>query len=157
MASRLQVQNEMKIQAPTEKVWSIISDDPTYLSILNPSVKHVESQELRINAVRSCDVVMDGKKGTMQERCVQYAPHDRITWSLEKDSLGFNKMFSDVRFSFELKRSDQHSTIVISKSFYDPKHFISRLMNALMMRRKLYSVQENILVNLKKIAEEGKP
>lgn len=153
MASKLQVQNEMEIQAPAGKVWEIITDDPSYLSVLNPSVKRVTSQEPGMGAVRSCDVMMDGKTGNMEERCVQYTPLESITWLLQQDSLGFNKMFSDVRFSFELKPKGEHSTYVISKSFYDPKHVFSRLMNALMMRRKLYRVQENILKNLKKVAE----
>lgn len=155
VSSRLQVQNETEIQAPVERIWSIITDDPRYLSLLNPSVKKVTSEEPRMDAVRVCDVVMNGKEGTMQERCVQYAPHDRITWLVEKDSYGMSSMFSDVRFSFELNPSGQQSTRVISRSFYEPKHVFSRLMNALIMRRKFYSVQENILQNLKKVAEQG--
>ena len=58
-------------------------------------------------------------------------------------------------FCFYLEKVDDHKTKISNESFYKPANFMVGLMNTLMMKRKMGQIQQQILTNIKTLAENN--
>jgi hypothetical protein len=63
------------------------------------------------------------------------------------------KMLKNTRFIFNLEVIDNNQTRVINQTYYKPANFFASVLNVLMMRRMISKAQEQILINIKSLAE----
>lgn len=145
--SKLQARNEAVINAPIDRIWSVITDI-NLLHKVNPGVVKATGTMDRLNATRTCEIVNGGRKGTMTERLIELEPNERTVWTIEDDTMGMKKMLNETRFIFHLERMDDQRTRVVSETHYAPANLIARVMNALMMRRMIGKAQTTILENI---------
>jgi hypothetical protein len=150
--SKLQAKNEAIIDAPIATVWSIITDI-TLLPKINPGVVKASGIMDRLQSTRTCEINNKGRKGTTTERLVELVPERKTAWSLENDTLGMSRMLKDVRFAFLLEKLSDSRTRVVNETYYDPANVIATIMNGLMMKKMISRTQEQILQNIRSLAE----
>ena len=151
--SKLQARNEAIINAPVSRVWAIITDI-TILHKINPGVIKATGRMDMQGATRTCEMHNRGKKGTMTEKLIDLVPEKKTVWAIESDTMGMSKMLKDPRFCFYLEKVDENKTKIINESYYEPAGMMMKIMNTLMMKRKMREIQGLILSNIKAIAEK---
>jgi hypothetical protein len=151
--SKLQARNEAIINAPINSIWAIITDI-NLLQKVNPGVIKATGRMDKQGETRTCEMNNNGKKGTMTEKLIELVPEKKTVWAIESDTMGMAKMLKDPRFCFYLEKLDDNKTKIINESYYEPANFMVRIMNALMMKKKMGQIQGQILSNIKSIAEK---
>lgn len=151
--SKLQAHNEAIINAPISSVWAIITDIKL-LDKINPGVITATGRMDKQGELRTCEMDNRGKRGTMTEKLVELVHEKKTVWVIENDSMGMGKMLKDPRFCFYLEKINDIQTKIINESYYEPANLMVRIMNALMMKKKMSEIQEKILSNIKAIAEK---
>ena len=151
--SKLQARNETIINAPISSVWAIITDI-NLLPKVNPGVVTAKGRMDKQGETRTCDMNNNGRKGTMTEKLVELVHEKKTVWVIENDTMGMKKMINDPRFCFYLEKVSDNKTKIINESYYDPANLFVKIMNALMMKKKMGQIQEQILTNIKTIAEK---
>lgn len=151
--SKLQAHNEALINAPISKVWAIITDI-NFLPKVNPGVITATGRMDKQGETRTCEMENNGRKGTMTEKLIELVPEKKTVWAIENDSMGMGKMLKDPRFYFYLEKINDNQTKIINESYYEPANFMVKIMNALMMKKKMGEIQGKILSNIKAIAEK---
>jgi uncharacterized protein YndB with AHSA1/START domain len=153
---RSQGRTEQLINASPARVWSILEDSsllPKWVPVVDEVVRHEEREGP--GTVRRCNVDFGGRRGYMVERCVEAIPERRLRHVVADDSLGFTRHFADYAFVLELEPERPGRTLITCETFYEPRGVLSRMMNALVMRRKFAATRERILLGLKQISEEA--
>ena len=150
--SKLQARNEAVINAPISSVWAIITDIKL-LDKINPGVITAKGRMDKQGETRTCEMDNRGRKGTMTEKLIELIPEKKTVWAIESDTMGMGKMLKDPRFCFYLEKLGDNQTKIINESYYEPANFMVRIMNALMMKKKMSEIQGKILSNIKSIAE----
>ena len=153
--AKLRGQAEILIDAPAERVWEIL-ENPTAIPSYMPMVEGVEvptGQREEAGAIRTCQVNFQGRRGQVVERCVEATPGKRLTHETVSDTIGFERMFSEFRFSFVLEEREPDATLVRLEGYYRERGPIARLMEALVLRRKFDTLRRQVLANLKERAE----
>ena len=151
--SKLQAKNEAVINAPIGSVWAIITDI-NLLQKVNPGVLKATGRMDRQGETRTCEMNNRGKIGTMTERLVELIPEKKTVWAIESDTMGMSKMLKDARFCFYLEKLDDNKTKIVNESYYESANIIVKIMNAVMMKRKMGQIQAQILSNIKSMAEK---
>ncbi len=151
--SKLQARNEAIINAPISSIWAIITDI-NLLQKVNPGVIKATGRMDKQGETRTCEMNNNGRKGTMTEKLVELVPEKKTVWAIESDTMGMAKMLKDPRFCFYLEKLDANKTKIINESYYEPANLMVRIMNALMMKKKMGQIQGQILSNIKSIAEK---
>ena len=151
--SKLQARNETIINAPISSVWAIITDI-NLLPKVNPGVVTAKGRMDKQGETRTCDMNNNGRKGTMTEKLVELVHEKKTVWVIETDTMGMKKMINDPRFCFYLEKVSDNKTKIINESYYDPANLFVKIMNTLMMKKKMGQIQEQILTNIKTIAEK---
>jgi len=152
--SKLQARNEAIINAPISRVWSIITDI-SLLPKINPGVISATGRMDKQGENRTCEMQNSGKKGTMTEKLVELIPEKKTVWVIQNDSMGMSKMLKEPRFCFYLEKISDNQTKIMNESYYQPANVVVKIMNALMMKKKMSQIQEQILNNIKSIAEKN--
>lgn len=153
---KLQGANEQVISAGADRIWAVLEDSsyvPRYMRAVREIDKEQGSRE-RVGAVRTCQVELQGRRGEVVERCVELVPGERLTHVIERDSLGFSRLFDGFGFTFVLEPEGESRTLVRLEGFYEERGLRSRLLNALMMKRKLHRIRERVLSDLKTLVED---
>ncbi len=150
--SILQARNEAIINAPISKIWAIITDI-NLLPKVNPGVLSASGRMDRQGEARTCEFNNRGRKGTMTERLIELVPEKKTVWTIESDTMGMSKMLKDPRFCFYLEKLGDDKTKIINESYYEPANLMAKIMNGLMMKKKMRQIQEQILSNVKSLAE----
>ena len=96
---------------------------------------------------------MNGKKGTMAERCVEAVPVTRASFLVVDDSFGFTTMFTGYGFTAHFTPTAGGRTRVRIETFYTPAHPAAAVLNTLVMRRRLRGVVDQLLAGLRALAE----
>jgi hypothetical protein len=151
--SKLQARNELVINAPISSVWTILTDI-NLLHKINPGVVKASGRMDKQGETRTCEMDNGRKKGIMTEKLVELVPEKKTVWAIENDTMGMSKMIKDPRFCFYLEKIDDNKTKLINESYYQPANFMVKIMNALMMKKKMGEIQGQILSNIKAIAEK---
>jgi uncharacterized protein YndB with AHSA1/START domain len=151
--SKLQARNEATINAPISSVWAIITDI-NVLPKVNPGVIKATGRMDKQGETRTCEMNNNGRKGTMTEKLIELVPEKKTVWAIESDTMGMAKMLKDPRFCFYLEKLDENKTKIVNESYYEPANLMVRIMNVLMMKKKMGQIQGQILSNIKSIAEK---
>ncbi len=151
--SKLQARNEAIVNAPISSIWAIITDI-NLLQKVNPGVIKATGRMDKQGETRTCEMNNNGRKGTMTEKLIELVPEKKTVWAIESDTMGMTKMLKDPRFCFYLEKLDDNKTKIVNESYYEPANLIVRIMNALMMKKKMGQIQGQILSNIKSIAEK---
>ena len=151
--SKLQARNEALINAPVSRIWAILTDI-NLLHKINPGVIKASGRMDKQGETRTCEMDNKGRKGTMTEKLIELVPEKKTVWAIESDTMGMSKMLKDPRFCFYLEKLDGNKTKIINESYYQPANFMVKIMNALIMKKKMNEIQEQILSNIKSIAEK---
>jgi Polyketide cyclase / dehydrase and lipid transport len=150
--SKLQARNEAIINAPISKIWAIITDI-NLLPTINPGVLSASGRMDRQGETRTCEFNNKGRKGTMTEKLIELVPEKKTVWTIVNDTMGMSKMLKDPQFCFYLEKLDDNKTKIVNESYYQPANFMVKIMNVLMMKKKMSGIQQQILFNIKSIAE----
>lgn len=150
--SKLQARNEAIINAPVSSIWAIITDI-NLLHKINPGVIKATGRMDKQGESRTCEIDNKGRKGTMTEKLIELVPEKKTVWAIENDTMGMSKMLKEPRFCFYLEKLGDNKTKIVNESYYQPANFMVKIMNALMMKKKMREIQEQILANIKSIAE----
>lgn len=151
--SKLQARNEAIINAPISSIWAIITDI-NLLPKVNPGVIKATGRMDRQGETRTCEMNNRGKVGTMTEKLIELIPEKKTVWAIENDTMGMGKMLKEPRFCFYLEKLEDNKTRIVNESYYKPANFMVKMMNALVMKKKMGQIQEQILSNIKAIAEK---
>lgn len=151
--SQLQARNEAIINAPVRDVWAIITDIQL-LQKVNPGVIKASGRMDKQGETRTCEMNNGGRIGTMTEVLIELVPEKKTVWAIKNDTMGMSKMLKDTSFCFYLEKIDENKTKIVNESYYQPANLLVKLMNVLMMKRKMRQIQGQILNNIKSIAEK---
>jgi hypothetical protein len=151
--SKLQVRNEAVINAPVANIWAVITDI-NLLHKTNPGVIKASGRMDKQGETRTCEFDNKGKRGTMTERLIELVPEKKTVWTIENDTMGMSKMLKGSRFCFILEKLGESRTRLTNESYYQPANFFVGIMNAVMMRKKMRKIQEQILTNIKSLTEK---
>lgn len=151
--SKLQARNEAIINAPVSRVWAILTDI-NVLPKINPGVITASGRMDKQGETRTCEMENRGKRGTMTEKLIELVPEKKTVWAIESDTMGMGKMLIDPRFCFYLEKMGDGQTKIINESYYLPANLMVKMMNVLMMKKKMGEIQAQILSNVKKMAEK---
>ncbi len=146
--------DEIVIHAAPDHCWGIL-ENSQLLPQWMPAVQHTDGQHESLGAVRRCSVNFEGRCGQVVEQCVVYEKPRRIGWLLLEDSLGFSKMLRHFTFDFVLTQSAPQKTHLIHTSYFEPRSWFSRVMVALLIRKKFKRIRQQVLLNIKRLAETG--
>lgn len=154
MLGPLQGADEVTIEATAAEVFGVIEDStrlPEWTAVLSTTGGRETP-----GSVRECEVGLQGRRGTVVERCVESVPAKYIEWEMEKDTFGFSKMLADFGFSFTLEPIGPGRTLVRNESYYRPVNTMAKVMSALLMKRKFRKLRREWLGNLKRVCESVK-
>ena len=151
--SKLQARNEAIINAPIASVWAAITDI-NVLHKINPGVTKATGRMDKQGETRTCEMQNGGRKGTMTERLAELVYEKKTVWVIENDTMGMSKMLIEPRFCFYLEKLGDNKTKIINESYYKPANLMVKIMNALMMKKKMGQIQGQILNNIKSLTEK---
>jgi uncharacterized protein YndB with AHSA1/START domain len=157
MRGRKQLERDTTVNAPVNVVYRLFMDNAE-LANWAPAVDAVIDRhggdDTGLGATRTCAVTMNGKKGTMVERCVEAVPQTRASFLVVDDSFGFSKMLTDYGFTAHFTPTTSDQTTVRIETFYTPVSPAATVLNRLVMRRKFRSVVDELLGGLCTLAEQ---
>jgi len=153
---RHQLRRSIETDAPRAVVWAILEDSaalPQWARVVQEVTSPVTGPE-SVGAVRECRVDFGGREGMIVERCVELVAGSRIGYVVDRDSLGFNKMFADYGFTISLEDAGPGRTSVVMDTYYTPRSALTSAMNAVVMRRKFRTTVDGLIDGLARLAEE---
>ena len=157
MQGRKQLERHTTVNAPVKAVYRLFMDNAE-LASWAPAVDAVTGQhggdETGLGATRTCAVTMNGKKGTMVERCAEAVPDTRAAFLVVDDSFGFSKMLTGYGFTAHFTPTASGQTTVRIETFYTPANPAAAALNRLVMRRKFRGVVDKLLGGLCTLAEQ---
>jgi len=157
MQGRKQLERDTTVNAPVGVVYRLFMDNAE-LASWAPAVDAVTDQrgggDTGLGATRTCAVTMNGKKGTMIERCVEAVPQTRASFLVVDDSFGFSKMLTGYGFTAHFTPAASEQTTVRIETFYTPASQAAAVLNKLVMRRKFRSIVDELLGGLRTLAEQ---
>jgi ligand-binding SRPBCC domain-containing protein len=142
--------HEIRINAPLEKVWSVLADLEA-VQKYNPmvvSARYFSPNREGIGASRQCELK---PKGYVKERVIGWEPKLTIILELYEHRWPIRSM----RWRNALK-PDSSGTLLTQRMEYRLKFgLLGKILDALMMRRMLDKGIADTLVNLKRFIETG--
>src|ERR671933_1346044 len=157
MQGTKQLERDTTVNAPVGTVYRLFMDNAelaNWAPVVDAVVDERGGDDTGLGTTRTCAVTMNGKKGTMVERCVEAVPENRASFLVVDDSFGFNKMLTDYGFTAHFTATASHRTTVRIETFYTPANPVAAVLNKLAMRRKLRGVVDELLAGLRTLAEQ---
>jgi hypothetical protein len=156
MRGRKQLDRHRSVEAPPEFVYELFMDNSelhNWAPPVNKVLDEVGGDESGLRRTRTCDVTMQGRRGTMVEQCVEARAGSRASFLVVDDSFGFHRMLDDYGFTVSFAEA-AHGALVRIETFYTPANLLAAAMNVLVMRRKLRRVVDEMLAGLQHLAEQ---
>ncbi|MGH9287203.1 MAG: SRPBCC family protein [Acidimicrobiales bacterium] len=156
MSGRKQLERTTTIGAPVGVVYELFMDNqalPSWAPVVDAVVAEEGGDEIGVGRTRTCAVTMNGRSGTMVERCVEAVRNARASYIVIDDSFGFNRMLRDYGFTVHFAASGPQQTSVRIETFYSPANPVAAVLNRLMMRRRFRGVVDALLDGLRTSAE----
>jgi uncharacterized membrane protein len=154
---RKQLERDTTVNAPAGVVYRLFMDNAE-LANWAPAVDAVTGQrcgdDTGLGATRTCAVTMNGKKGTMVERCVEAVPDTRASFLVVDDSFGFSTMLTGYGFTAHFTPATSDQTTVRIATYYTPAGPAAAMLNRLVLRRKFRTVVDELLGGLRTLAEQ---
>lgn len=157
MRGTKQMERHTTINAPVRVVYRLFMDNAqlaTWAPVVDAVIDEHGGDDTGLGATRTCAVTMNGKHGTMVERCVEAVPEARASFLVADDSFGFNRMLTDYGFTVHFAPTTSEQTTVRMETFYTPANPIAAVLNLLVMRRKFRGVVGELLRGLRTLAEQ---
>ena len=157
MQGTKQLERTTSVDAPVEVVYALFMDNkalPDWAPVVDEVLSEDGGDESGLGCTRTCAVTMDGRAGTMVERCVEAVPDTLASFVVVDDSFGFGKMLRDYGFTAHFSSLGSNGTSVRIETFYTPVSPIAALLNRLMMRRRFGVVVDALLAGLRTTAEQ---
>lgn len=142
--------NEIKIDAPLEKIWKILADleSVQYYSPMIAGARYTSSKKEGVGASRHCDFK---PKGYAKERVIGWEPKKSITMEMYESQWPLKFM----RWKTSL-RNDGNKTLVTSDTEYEIKFGVfGKLMDMLLMRQKFHRIMDDMFADMKHFIETG--
>jgi hypothetical protein len=140
--------HEIRTSAPPDTLWAILTNLEE-VARYNPSVAHaayIGDRNLGSDAARQC-TLKDGS--IVKERVVAASPSRFITMELYESSWPIDHM----QWTTEIVPVDG-GTLIKQNTRYEPRGIVGRLLNAVVMKRKMQSTITEVLTELGKYAEK---
>ena len=153
----LQLDQRIIINTSKNKVWEVFNDQsllPKWTQDVQTS--HYDEKMASPGQLRRNKCIVNGKKGSIETRCIAMYGKDRAEFHVENDSFGITKMLSNMSFAAEFHEIDTNKTEFIMQSHYLPKNFLVRLLNPL-IKMKMGKEVEIMIKGLKDFSETGNP
>ena len=157
MPGTKQLERTTTIDVPVEIVYELFMDNRAlheWAPVVDEVLAEDGGDETGAGCTRTCAVTMNGRSGTMVERCVEAVPNRRASFVVVDDSFGFNRMLRDYSFTAHFTSRGQDKASVQIETFYTPANPIAALLNRLIMRRKFRTVVDALLDGLRASAEQ---
>jgi uncharacterized protein YndB with AHSA1/START domain len=157
MQGTRQLQRHTTVSVPVGVVYRLFMDNAelaNWAPVVDAVTDEHGGDDTGLGTTRTCAVTMNGKKGTMVERCVEAVPETRASFLVVDDSFGFNKMLTNYGFTVHFTATTSERTEVLIETFYTPAHPIATVLNKLIMRRKFRGVIDELLGGLRTLAEQ---
>jgi hypothetical protein len=157
MQGRKQLERTTSVDAPVGVVYRLFMDNnalPDWAPVVDEVLTEDGGDESGVGRTRTCAVTMDGRSGTMVERCVEAVRDTRASFVVIDDSFGFDKMLRDYGFTAHFVRRGLNETSVRIETFYTPVNPLAALLNRLLLRRRFRAVVDALLAGLRTTAEQ---
>ncbi len=142
--------NEIRINAPIEKVWGVVSDVES-VRHYNPMVKTVKctsDHKEGLGASRHCELKPNG---FAKEKVIAFEPRIKISFELVESSGPVKNMKWHTYF-----KSEGDSTVLSQDMEYDVKFGpVGKLLDSLVMKKKMSQSIDDIFRSLKDYVEKG--
>jgi uncharacterized membrane protein len=156
MPGTKQIERTTSIDAPIEVVYELFMDNealPDWAPVVDEVLAEDGGDPSGVGCTRTCAVTMDGRSGTMVERCVEAVADTRASFVVVDDSFGFDRMLRDYGFTVHFARRGRNRTSVRIETFYTPANPVAALLNRLILRRRFRVVVDTLLAGLRTTAE----
>jgi uncharacterized membrane protein len=156
MLGHKQLEREATIHAPVQVVYELFTDNrelPNWAPVVDAVVRQEGGDESGVGRTRTCAVTMNGRHGTMVERCVEAVRDTRASFVVVDDSLGFTRLLSDYGFTVHFATIGDDRTSVRIETFYTPATLVAAVLNRLVIKRKLRAAVDGLLAGLRTLAE----
>ena len=156
MRGKRQLARETTIAAPHDFVYRLFMDNAelhNWAPVVDRVVKEEGGDEAGVGRTRTCDVTMNGKRGTMVEECVEAVADTRASFRVVDDSFGFQRMLRNYGFTAHFAAIDGRTRVRI-ETFYAPTNVLWATINVLVMRRRFRRIVDELLEGLRTLAEQ---
>lgn len=154
--SQIQGQDAIIVDAPPERLWTLISDS-IELCNWGPPVRSVkvltEDGHEGLGTWRRVDAEFEGKQGHFMERRIEHVEGRKIAVLIEEETFGLFRLLSEVGSSLEIEPLGTHQTRVIFTFFHNTKGVIGYLLNRFVVLRQQQRNRLAALESLMKYAE----
>jgi hypothetical protein len=157
MKPQFQSKQEALINAALEKVWEC-NQDLSKIAEYHPRVKKVDlisGKQFRGEGVSYQCHLTDGKN-TCIEKDLEIIPMQKIVTQLPQDTMELTKLLPDYIVETNLTKIDGCTTKVEMSHFYSSKKLAVRLLNFVVIKRKIARETQETLNAMKKRIEEQK-
>lgn len=147
----VRIEDEVLIHAPLSAVWQVIKN-PDAHARWHPYIIRITGDH-RLGAMRICSVVLGGRPGATQERCIEIEEDEqwRITWAIDDDTSGFSRRVSDWRAGFNLEHREGGTLVTVHSTFRPNNVFVWLVSPWIGFR--FHHTQRTILKRLQKFVE----
>lgn len=151
----LQLDQKIIINASAEKVWEVFNDQSLLTKWTQDVQKSYYDETMAsVGQLRKNECIVNGKKGTIETRCVNMTGKDRAEFVVEKDSFGMKKILVDMSFAAEFRKLNDNQTEFSMRSHYSPKNFLLKLLNPF-IKKKMEKEVDVMITGLKNYIETG--
>ncbi len=157
MQGRKQLDRRTTVDAPIGLVYRLFMNNAelaNWAPVVDAVTHEHGGDDTGLGATRTCAVSMNGRKGTMVERCLEAVPETRASFLVVDDSFGFHKMLTNYGFTAHFAATASAATTVRIETFYTPANPIAAVLNTLVMRRRFRHVVDGLLAGLRALAEQ---
>ena len=160
MKKNVQWETEISINAPIKKVWDA-TQDISLISAYHPEVGNVElisGQAKRGPGVEYKCVVPEGpRKGSCIERVLENVKYKKTTTLAVEDTWGLDKMLKNNIVDLMFEENGENKTILRFLGYYEPIGLKIKILNVILLRRKMRNRGNEVLMGLKDIVEKNQP
>lgn len=153
MSKTLQWKASSIINAPLEEVWEA-TQDISLIPGFHPVVADIEflsGQKRRAPGVEYQCIVAEGpQKGSCVEKVIENIPFEKTSTLSVSDTWGLSKLLKDFVTETTFEKISEDKTALIFTGYYEPK---SRILNALILRRKMKKRGMDVINGIKKMIE----
>ena len=159
MSAAEQGRDEIVIEAPIARVWTLITDSRE-LAQWGPPVRGVTVLDAEpgrevLGSRRRVEAEMQGKRGAFVERRDLHVEGRAIGYVIEEETFGLFRFMTSPGFALELESGGPLRTRVTFRFFHDPRGVLGHVMNALVILRAQRVNRLAALASLKAYAERG--
>jgi Polyketide cyclase / dehydrase and lipid transport. len=157
MDKKFQWKVQIDINAPVEKVWSVV-EDISSIPQIHPdvrSVQFVSGQTKRAPEVEYMCVVPDGpRKGSCVEKVVEHIEYQKTSTVSVQDSWGLGDIITDFITDVNFESINKNTTRLIMIGYYRTKGIKNTIINALFVRRTMRKRGKAVLMGYKNLIEK---